>query len=86
MLLVLWMWQSMIIQFAYKSIPYSEFKARLERREVVECVVKDDAIEGKIQPNPQPNTITNTHPPATNTSLTTTAGPYLISGGLWPGV
>src|SRR5256884_2861392 len=74
MLLVLWMWQSMIIQFAYKSIPYSEFKVRLERREVVECVVKDDAIEGKIQPNPQPTTIPNPHPPATNTSLTTTAG------------
>src|SRR5437868_14346449 len=51
MLLVLWMRQSMIIQFAYRSIPYSEFKSRLQRREVTECVVKDDAIEGKIQPS-----------------------------------
>jgi len=66
MLLVLWMWQSMIIQFSYKSIPYSDFKKYLERREVVECVVKDDAIEGKIQPNIQPQGGTNTISMATN--------------------
>src|SRR5437763_10850094 len=53
MLLVLWMWQSMIVQFAYRAIPYSDFKLRLQNHEVTECVVKDDAIEGKIEPKPE---------------------------------
>jgi len=66
MLLMLRMWQSMIIQFSYKSIPYSDFKKYLERREVVECVVKDDAIEGKIQSNIQPQSRTNIISTATN--------------------
>src|SRR5438270_10607944 len=54
MLIALWMWQSMIVQFAYRSIPYSEFKDRLQHNEVLECTVKDDAIEGKIEPKPRP--------------------------------
>ena len=29
MLLAIWVWQSMMVQFSYKTIPYSEFKARL---------------------------------------------------------
>src|SRR5262249_8054588 len=67
MLLLLWVWQSMIIQFAYKSIPYSEFKSYLARREVIECVVKEDAIEGKIQSTlPVPGG-TNTTLQGTNT-------------------
>ena len=67
MLIALWLWQSMIIQFAYHAIPYSEFKEHLKRGEVVECTVKEDAIEGKIEPKqetPAPNP--NTAPAATN--------------------
>ncbi len=54
MLLLVWLWQGTVTQFSLRIIPYSEFKQRLQRREVVECVVKDDAIEGKIQPKAQP--------------------------------
>ena len=53
MLLAIWIWQSMIVQFSYKTIPYSEFKSHLRQGEVLECAVKEDAIEGKIQPKPQ---------------------------------
>src|SRR5882672_3200259 len=66
MLLLLWFWQSTISQFAYRTIPYSEFKDHLRRGEVAECVVKDDAIEGKVQPKPDAATptVTPTNPPA----------------------
>jgi len=50
MLLVLWLWQSSVAQFAFRVLPYSEFKQALRRGEVVECTLKEDAIEGKIQP------------------------------------
>jgi cell division protease FtsH len=49
MLLVLWFWQSTVIQLAYTSIPYSEFKERVRSGEIPECTVKDDTIEGKIK-------------------------------------
>src|SRR5262245_24084795 len=65
MLLAIWMWQSMMVQFSYKTIPYSEFKTHLRQGEVLECAVKEDAVEGKIQPKPQPPTAnsstTNSH-------------------------
>jgi len=48
MLLLLWFWQSAVTQYSLKSIPYSEFKEHLKRREVPECVVKADSIEGRI--------------------------------------
>lgn len=38
-LLVLWLWQDYFSQFAARTIPYSQFKAHLERREVVEAAV-----------------------------------------------
>src|SRR5947209_14401215 len=50
MLLLLWLWQAAVGQYAVRTIPYSEFKSALKNREVVECVVKEDAVEGKIQP------------------------------------
>jgi len=77
MLLLLWMWQSAIIQFAYKTIPYSEFKAHLRNGEVVECTVREDTIEGKILPNSltnapsmasSTNAIAGSSPTATNSS------------------
>ncbi|PYJ00460.1 MAG: cell division protein FtsH, partial [Verrucomicrobia bacterium] len=65
MLLMVWLWQSTIMQLAYRRIPYSEFKEHLARGEVVECAVKEDTIEGKLLPKPTPegaNAATN--PPA----------------------
>jgi hypothetical protein len=41
-LLVLWGWQEWFQQFAGRTIPYSQFKSHLERREVVEAAVKHD--------------------------------------------
>jgi cell division protease FtsH len=50
MVLLLWFWQSTLAQFSYKTISYSDFKAFLAQHTVVECVVRDDDIQGKIQP------------------------------------
>src|SRR5438552_13998440 len=50
MLLLVWLWQAAVGQYAVKTILYSEFKQHLKNKEVVECVVKEDAVEGKIQP------------------------------------
>lgn len=52
MLLLLWLWQGAFNQFSVKTIPYSEFKQDVQRRKVAECVIKDNVIEGKIQPKP----------------------------------
>ena len=50
MLLLLWLWQAAVGQYAVRKILYSEFKQHLANGEVVECLVKPDMIEGKIQP------------------------------------
>jgi cell division protease FtsH len=49
MFLLLWLWQSAITQFAYRNIPYSEFKNYLQHREVLKCVIREDDIQGEIQ-------------------------------------
>ncbi len=53
MLLILWLWQSAIVQFSYRTVSYSEFKDYLRQNEVTLCTVKADTIEGRIQPHPQ---------------------------------
>src|SRR6266566_1776905 len=50
MLLVTWGWQEFFGQFAVRTIPYSQFKAHLERREIVEAAVKQDEVVGRIVP------------------------------------
>jgi cell division protease FtsH len=50
MLLMTWGWQEFFGQFAVRTIPYSQFKAHLERREVVEASVKQDEVVGRIVP------------------------------------
>ena len=50
MFLLLWLWQSAVTQFAYRNIPYSEFKEYLQHREVLKCVIREDDIQGEIQP------------------------------------
>ena len=56
MILLLWFWQSTVSQFSYRTIPYSEFKASLNRHEVVKCVVRDDDIQGEIVTKPPAKT------------------------------
>jgi cell division protease FtsH len=50
MLLILWAWQSAVMQFAYHAIPYSEFKDRVRNGEIAECTIKETTIEGTIKP------------------------------------
>ncbi|MDB6023503.1 MAG: ATP-dependent zinc metalloprotease FtsH, partial [Pedosphaera sp.] len=50
MLFLLWMWQQAFSNLAVRSIPYSEFKNYLQHGEVSEALVKQDTVEGKIQP------------------------------------
>src|SRR6185369_11052509 len=68
MLLMLWLWQSALVQLTYKTIPYSEFKEHLARGEVMEAVVKDTVIEGLAQPRAQPSASSDAS--ATNTPAT----------------
>jgi cell division protease FtsH len=48
-ILMLWIWQS-VGQMAVHKIPYSEFKNRVYRGEVSTCLIKEDVIEGQVQP------------------------------------
>src|SRR5437764_14605256 len=50
MLLLVWLWQAAVGQYAVRTIPYSALKQHLKNGEVTECVVKEDVVEGKIQP------------------------------------
>jgi cell division protease FtsH len=49
MLLILWAWQSAVMQFAYHTIPYSEFKEHVRKGEIAECTIKETTIEGTIK-------------------------------------
>jgi cell division protease FtsH len=69
MLLLLWLWQGTITQLSYKTIPYSEFKAFLARGEVTDATVKEDTIEGKVQPKLQAAT---NQPPAHSEAASST--------------
>jgi cell division protease FtsH len=61
-LLVLWVWQDFFGQFAVRTIPYSQFKAHLARREVTEVTLQPDEITGHIAP--QAAAATNAAPAA----------------------
>ena len=50
MLLTLWGWQAVVSQFSVRTIPYSEFRDHLARREVKDAIVKQDEIVGRIIP------------------------------------
>src|SRR5215467_5992641 len=69
MLAMLWIWQSTITHFAYREIPYSEFKAHLRSGEVTEATVREESIDGKIRLKAE-NTATNTAAGQTNATAT----------------
>ncbi len=48
--LMTWMWQEGLSHMLVKTIPYSEFKQELHQGKVVECVVGDQEIAGRIDP------------------------------------
>src|SRR5262249_3853523 len=70
MLAMLWIWQSTITHFAYREIPYSEFKAHLRKGEVTECTVREESIDGKIRLSGEPATA---KAPGGQTNATVTA-------------
>ena len=45
---MLWFWQETIPSMAFRTIPYSEFKQRMAKGEIVECTIAADEIDGKI--------------------------------------
>jgi cell division protease FtsH len=55
-LLVLWGWQELANQVQFRTIPYSQFKTYLARREIVEAAVKQDEIDGRIVPRVEQET------------------------------
>jgi len=66
MLMALWVWQAAFSQFSVRTIPYSQFRAHLARREVADAVVRQDEIVGRIVPHPAQ---------ATNAAVSVIAGP-----------
>jgi len=77
MLLILWAWQSAVLQFAYRNIPYSEFKDLVRNREIAECTVKETTIEGVIKQKSNitrgPSTNAVAELPSTNSHASTNA-------------
>lgn len=55
-LLMLWAWQDALSGFRVRTIPYSEFKARLAAGEVTEATIGETDIQGKIVPRARPAT------------------------------
>jgi len=72
MLLILWGWQAVVTQYSVRTIPYSEFRDRLARREVKDAIVKQDEIVGRIVP--QTGTATNLGSSVPANSATNTPG------------
>ena len=65
MLVLLWLWQGAFMQFSVQSIAYSEFKEHLRNREVVECAVKENVIDGRIEPKADAAATAEVKAPAT---------------------
>jgi len=85
MLLVLWGWQAAVNQFSVRTIPYSEFRTHLARHEVMDAVVRQDEITGRIVPQAAPATnaasygvaAARTNAPAAGTNVSAVAtGPF----------
>jgi cell division protease FtsH len=54
MLLLLWMWQETFSHMNVRTIPYSEFKEHVTRKEVGEVAIRQDEITGVIEPKKEP--------------------------------
>ncbi|MDB6017306.1 MAG: ftsH1 [Pedosphaera sp.] len=51
MIFLLWMWQQAFSSMNVRTIPYSEFKTQVRQGQVVEATVRNDTIEGRIDPH-----------------------------------
>jgi cell division protease FtsH len=68
MLGMLWFWQESYHHVAYRTIPYSEFKARLADGEVVSCSIREDVVLGEIKNKPGERDLAAAAPADTNIS------------------
>jgi len=48
--ILLWLGLGTFVRMNVRTIPYNEFKNYVHRKEVVEAVIRDDTIEGRIRP------------------------------------
>lgn len=84
MVLVLWFWNTTVSRLTYRTIPYSEFKDSVHRREVLKCVIREDEIQGELRPaargsSPDPGQAsTNAVAPALTQTNSSLAKPLLF--------
>ena len=76
MLLMLWVWQMSLLQFSVRTIPYSDFKTHLAKREVTECTLTKDEITGRIVPGPEVQA--KSPPPKSGGIKATSTEPFLF--------
>ena len=60
-MLILWGWQDVFYQMSVRTIPYSQFKAHLAQHEVVEALVKQNEIDGRIAPDRKSTRLNSSH-------------------------
>jgi cell division protease FtsH len=49
-MVLLWVWQDLLVQASFRTIPYSEFKDYIAKKEVVEANIQQNDIRGRINP------------------------------------
>jgi cell division protease FtsH len=74
-LAVLWSWQEWSSALVVRTIPYSEFKAQLAQKQVVEVAVRPDEVVGRIEP---PKTAPEGAASATTNDSSQTPTPFLF--------
>lgn len=84
MLLLVWLWQGTLSQFSYRAISYSEFKEHVRRHEVTNCVIREDDIQGEIQPKALATTAENAGTNASATNVNTNSAPAKASAETKP--
>lgn len=80
-IVLIWIWQGALTQITVKEIPYSEFKQRLARGEVVDAKVGATDISGTIKSKPGLAPLTNATPnlpPDFNYRTTRVEDPKLV--------
>src|SRR5436305_9035556 len=48
-LLLLWLGLGAFVRMNVRTIPYNEFKNYVHQKQVIECILREDTIEGRIR-------------------------------------
>src|SRR5690349_13678374 len=78
MLLMLWIWQSTLSQFSYRTVSYREFKNHVVHHEVSKCIVRQDDIQGEIDPKSSSAVATTANTNTPNRRAVNDDKPYLF--------